>query len=209
MPTTPAARAFIAAYARQHAGPVRALATAAQVALGLPPHVLTLLYARELLSASVLLAGLVLADAHLCDATVPMRAWAATAARGCGAQVAAIKAAALDELQFGIAVDAATYSRWIMGVDAFFQSVASDDGSDGACRRRSLPRVARTATDVCLVADPHVAVFAIVVTELVREATPAPPTAATIATAARAADGEDSGEDDANVDDKDDEIVKP
>ncbi|KAJ1532723.1 hypothetical protein HK405_000888 [Cladochytrium tenue] len=146
--TTPAARAFLAAYARQHAGPVRALATAAQVALGLPPHavVLALLYARRLLSASVgrlpaalstpskvLLAGLVLADAHLCDATVPMRAWAAaTAARGGGAQVAAIKAAALDALQFGIAVDAATYSRWMMSVDAFFQSVASDDGSDAA-----------------------------------------------------------------------------
>ncbi|KAJ1549877.1 hypothetical protein HK405_002029, partial [Cladochytrium tenue] len=112
--TTPEARAFLAAYARQHAGPVRALATAAQVSLGLPPHavVLALLYARRLLSASVgrlpaalstpskvLLAGLVLADAHLCDAPVPMRAWAeATAARGGGAQVAAIKAAALDAL---------------------------------------------------------------------------------------------------------------
>ncbi|KAJ1567964.1 hypothetical protein HK405_004120 [Cladochytrium tenue] len=224
------------------AGGARVPCSICPAALGLPLHavVLALLYARELLSASVgrlpaalstpskvLLAGLVLADAYLCDATVPMRAWAAaTPARGCGAQVAAIEAAALDELQFGIAVDAATHSRASPLTTGRMPLVDGNDDDDNdaaaadAHRSKvltlaalaascSLRCIARTATDVCLIANPHIAVFAIVITELVREATPAPPTAATIATAARAADGEYSGEDDANVDDKDDEIIKP
>ncbi|KAJ1548683.1 hypothetical protein HK405_000692, partial [Cladochytrium tenue] len=56
---------------------------------------------------------------------------------------------------------------------------------------RSVRRIARTTPDAHLVADPHAAVFAILVTEPVREATPAPPPAATTATVAPAADGED------------------
>ncbi|KAJ1553005.1 hypothetical protein HK405_009259 [Cladochytrium tenue] len=127
------------------------------------------------------------------------RAWA----RGAGAV-----------LPYLVAVTARRVHVWDLASGAVAWSAALP-GSEvltpaALAASRSLRRIARTAPDVRLVADPHAAVFAIVVTEPVREAAPAAaPAAVAAATAAPAADGEDGGEDDADVDDEEDEIVKP
>ncbi|KAI9358292.1 hypothetical protein DFJ73DRAFT_794073 [Zopfochytrium polystomum] len=139
---TPEEKAFLNAYSQRHATHLHTLATSSLTVLALPYHavILALLFVKRLLAlpevpaalctpTKLLLAGLVLADAELCDSTVSMRTWAAvTGARGGGAQVAEIKRAALAALQFCVTVDADTYSAWLLNVKSFFR----EDGSSGA-----------------------------------------------------------------------------
>ncbi|KAJ1539105.1 hypothetical protein HK405_013197 [Cladochytrium tenue] len=147
---TPEEKAFLNCYSQRHAGSLHTLTTSALTLLNLPSHsvILGLLFVKRLLAlpeippslstpTKLLLAGLVLADAQLCDSTVSMRTWAAvTGARGGGAQVAEIKRAALEALSFGTTVDADTYSRWMLSVKSLFRNRGgSGDDSDGEDHR--------------------------------------------------------------------------
>ncbi|KAI9332877.1 hypothetical protein DFJ73DRAFT_781081 [Zopfochytrium polystomum] len=135
IPTSPEEKAFLNEYSQRHAAHVHTLATAALTTLSLPSHavILALLFVKRFLAlqelpqalstpTKVFLAGLLLADAHLCDSTVSMKTWAViTGARGGGSQVTAIKTAALNALQFDVAVGAEFYSRWLLSVKTFFK----------------------------------------------------------------------------------------
>ncbi|KAI9325158.1 hypothetical protein DFJ73DRAFT_914046 [Zopfochytrium polystomum] len=143
---SPTEKHFLDAYSQRHAAHLHLLTTTALTSLPLPWHatVLALLFARRLLQqpllpaplstpTKVFLAGLLLADAQLCDATVPMRTWATvTGARGGGRQVAAIKRAALEVLGFDVAVGAEAYGRWLVGFREFFaRGVGAAGGAVG------------------------------------------------------------------------------
>jgi hypothetical protein len=138
-------RDLLNAYTTRHSTHIHTLTSLSLTLLHLPQHaiILALLFVKRLLSvptlpptlstpAKLLLAGLMLSDAHLCDRTISMRTWATLTAAKKVQEVVSVKREALEVLGYDVSVGAGVYSGWLKTVRTFFLEDPVARGALGA-----------------------------------------------------------------------------